>query len=124
MNKLAAAVAVFLPLVLAGCTSYSGGNGGGDGGGGQTVNFTIEAGSLRFAPDSITVKAGDHVHLTIVNKDVFHTFTIDELGVNFQLPAGQTKEFDFTASKSGTFAFYCAVPGHREGGMHGTMRAT
>lgn len=121
------ALAFIAPLLLAGCTNYGGGTGGGTGGGatgGQNASFTITAGNLHFAPDTISVKAGDHVRLTVVNQDVFHTLTIDELGVSCNLPAGQTTTCDFTASQGGTFAFYCAVPGHKDAGMHGTLKAS
>lgn len=122
--RLLSAAAVVLAITLAGCTAPGGGTNGSGGSGSNTLNLTITAGNLLFQPDSITVKAGDQVHLTVVNQDMFHTFTIDELGINFNLPAGETKTFDFVASRSGTFSFYCAVPGHREAGMHGTLRAS
>ena len=59
--------------------------------------------------------------ITIVNQDVFHTFTVSELGVTRDLPAGETTAIEFLASQRGTFQFVCAVPGHTEGGMHGTL---
>lgn len=86
---------------------------------GEVKEFTITAFSFGYSPSAINVNEGDTVRITITSQDTAHTFTISELGVNEQLPAGQTRTIEFVASKKGTFAFYCAVPGHRAGGMEG-----
>ncbi len=83
--------------------------------------LTIKGFNYGFSPQTIRVKLGDVVNINLVSDDSPHTFTIDELGVNQQFTWGKDTTVTFTASKKGTFQFYCAVPGHRENGQVGTL---
>jgi len=41
------------------------------------------------------------------------------------IPPNPTEEFEtveFTPTTSGTFEYYCSVPGHRESGQFGTLK--
>lgn len=81
--------------------------------------ISIEAGNVFFKPKSLTVKINQPVTVNFTNKGS-HTFTIDELGVNS--PLRQTSgSFTFTPTKTGTFTYYCSVPGHRAAGQFGTI---
>jgi plastocyanin len=61
------------------------------------------------------------VTLYVTNDDLFwHTVTIDQLGVELPLPVGSHRRITFTAA-SGSYIFYCRIPGHRQGGMQGTI---
>jgi plastocyanin len=61
------------------------------------------------------------VTLYVSNDDLFwHTVTIDQLGVELPLPVGSHRRITFTAP-SGTYTFYCRIPGHRQAGMVGTI---
>lgn len=84
---------------------------------GNVKEFTMTARKFEFSPAFITVSEGDRVKLTIKNIDVPHGFAIDELGIKKDLAAGETTTVEFTASKKGTFRFYCSLycgQGHRE----------
>lgn len=51
-----------------------------------------------------------------------HDLIIDELGV--KTPVIHTAEAataTFTASKTGSFVYYCNIPGHKDKGMWGTL---
>ncbi len=74
-----------------------------------------------FSPATITVAQGTQVMIKLVSNDSPHTFTIDELYVDQQFTYGKDASVMFTASKKGVFRFYCAVPGHKEAGMIGTL---
>ncbi len=52
-----------------------------------------------------------------------HNFTVDELEIAEDLPPGEPVEITIPddAVVGDTFEFYCSVPGHREGGMVGTL---
>jgi nitrosocyanin len=64
----------------------------------------------RFEPESITVNKCDRVKLTVINEDNFdHGVAIDAFGISQRLPASGTINVNFTASKEGTFPFYCSV---------------
>ncbi len=84
----------------------------------------VTASYATFQPSTISVAKGQTVKLTITSTDASHTFTIDELGINVAVGAGQTVTKEFTVEKAGTFVFYCAVGQHRAAGMEGTLKAT
>ena len=74
---------------------------------------------FRFEPTSLTATAGT-VSLTVTNRGQLpHTFTIDGL-VNVEIQPGETKTATFQAAP-GTYRFLCAVPGHDQAGMTGTL---
>jgi len=75
------------------------------------------------AYSTTTITATSHqVTLYVTNEDLFwHTVTIDRLGVELALPVGSHRRITFTAP-SGTYTFYCRIPGHRQGGMQGTIK--
>jgi plastocyanin len=75
------------------------------------------------AYSTMTINATSHqVTLYVTNDDLFwHTVTIDQLGVELDLPVGSHRRITFSAP-SGTYTFYCRIPGHRQGGMQGTIR--
>jgi len=52
-----------------------------------------------------------------------HNFTVDELGIAADLPPGEPVEITVPddAAAGDSFEYYCSVPGHREGGMEGTL---
>jgi cytochrome c oxidase subunit 2 len=79
--------------------------------------FTMKAKKFEFSPATITVKEGDKVKLTINSLDVSHGFAIDELGIKQDIEVGKPTTVEFTATKKGTFRFYCSLfcgTGHRE----------
>lgn len=75
-----------------------------------------------WSVDQLRVQPGDTI--TAVNTgSLQHDFTVDELGISEDLPQDGTP-IDITIpddAESGEFEFYCSVPGHREGGMYGTL---
>jgi plastocyanin len=86
-------------------------------------NLTVEASDYSFSPSSFTVKKGERVELVFKNNGSNpHNFVLEELGVNTQtLSSGQSETLIFTALKSGTFTYYCAVGNHRDLGMEGKL---
>ena len=63
---------------------------------------------------------GQTVEFTLVSRDIPHTFTVRDLGIDWEVskePQTQT----FTFDEAGTFTLICAVPGHRGSGMVGTV---
>jgi heme/copper-type cytochrome/quinol oxidase subunit 2 len=67
-----------------------------------------------FDPATITVHKGDHIVLTVTNKDDSHThgIIIPDLDLNTgALGPGQTAKLEFNADTAGTFTMRCSVPG-------------
>ena len=65
---------------------------------------------LTFVPDTITVTSGQAVELTLVNNgQLDHTFTVPDLRIEVQMPAGKTNTFTFTAPQAGVYRFNSGV---------------
>jgi plastocyanin len=90
---------------------------------GKTVEITVATTEFKFNPDTITVKVGDHVKVTLDNSKgtLKHDFVQSDLNINASVEAGQKSTFEFTPTKAGTFDFTCDVPGHQEAGMVGKI---
>jgi uncharacterized cupredoxin-like copper-binding protein len=92
-------------------------------GGGEAAapGLTLEAVDIAFKPTELTVKADTPTTLTITNTGAAeHDFSIDELGIAVNLPAGATETVEINAP-AGTYQYYCNIPGHKEAGMVGTL---
>ncbi len=90
---------------------------------GGVKEFTVIGDNFSFVPSAITVKKGDKVKITFKNTEGFHNFVIDEFGVATKsVQAPDTEVLEFTADKTGTFQYYCAVGSHRAMGMWGTLK--
>jgi plastocyanin len=92
----------------------------------------IEANSFYFKPDTITVKVGEPVTLSVTNDATFlsHNLIIKAveagLDVTIETSAGKTASATFTPTKAGVYEMYCGkeppfVKSHRERGMHGKL---
>ena len=76
--------------------------------------------NVAFVPDALQARGG-RVTVAVRNRDLFwHTFTIDELGVDVRAPVGRLRTTTFEA-RPGTYSYYCRIPGHATLGMRGTL---
>lgn len=81
-------------------------------------DVAVAAEDAEFTPADLEAESGE-VGIHVDNRDQLrHTFTIDELDVNLELPAGKGARTSFSADP-GEYAFHCAVPGHED--MKGTL---
>jgi heme/copper-type cytochrome/quinol oxidase subunit 2 len=77
---------------------------------------------MRFDQKKLMVKAGQTVALRLDNAhSAPHSFDIDALDVHVPVAAGAQSLILFTPTQPGAYIFYCALPGHREAGMQGTL---
>lgn len=89
----------------------------------DTLVIEMNGDKYRFNPDSITVKKGQSVRITLTSVDMPHNFVVDELEVQGAIvKPGQTGSVEFTAAKTGDFEFYCSVGNHRQMGMVGKLK--
>jgi len=78
----------------------------------------VIAEKVTFLPPDLQVASGT-AGVWVDNKDgIRHTFTIDELGVDLDIPALKARRVEFQAA-AGTYTYRCTVPGHD--GMTGTL---
>ncbi len=84
--------------------------------------FTVHESSFKIDPSSITVNKGDNVQITIISDDIGHDFCIEGYNIcSATVSSGGSTKINFVADKSGTFAFYCNIDGHRSFGMQGQL---
>jgi plastocyanin len=138
MKKATALFLVLSSLALIACgdddgddtTAATGGGettaaqGGGGGGGGETLKLSADpSGAFKYDTDQLSAKAGS-VTIDFDNPAaVSHDVTIEQDGSEI---AASDLVADASTSvtadlKSGEYTYYCSVPGHREGGMEGTL---
>ena len=77
------------------------------------------SGSYEFKPGNLTFKVGETVTFTFNAQTEFHTFTVEDLGIDESAVGGETITFTVTFDKAGTFELIC-IP-HQAFGMVGTI---
>ena len=81
--------------------------------------------TMRFDPETITVKAGQPVLIAFTNKGVIvHDYISSGADKNIRLAnvlGGRRSQGIFQATKPGTYTVLCVQPGHKEAGMVGKI---
>ncbi len=77
------------------------------------------SGEYMFVPSEFNFKVGQTVTFEVSAETEFHTFTVDELGIDWELDAGETKTFTHTFDRAGSFELVC-IP-HQVFGMTGVI---
>jgi len=81
-----------------------------------TGDLVVTASDVSFNPGTLSIPSGS-IGIFIENEDpVRHTFTVKELGVDAELPAGKDRRVVLVAS-AGTYHVVCTVPGHESMSM-------
>jgi uncharacterized cupredoxin-like copper-binding protein len=118
ITVVAALVGAAATSALAGLTS-PGGTGVAEE---PTVTGVVTAEKTTFVATSLHMNNGEVLGLFVINRDTIgHTFDIDSLDIHVQLPPTSTIAVAIKPTGSGPLEFFCAVPGHREAGMVGTI---
>lgn len=76
-------------------------------------------GPFAFEPFDFNFAVGEEVKFSFASEAVFHTFTVDDLGIDVSVDGGDTVEFTFTFDTLGTYELTC-IP-HQALGMVGTI---
>jgi plastocyanin len=122
-------------LLAAGC-----GDDDGDGGDGGEASTDISSSGTDFAfdPDGWTVPAGEEITIdftndgnvehewALMNEEISSEDEFEEDLVLFEveaIPAGESASGTFTVDDPGTYQVICAIEGHFEAGMEGTLTA-
>ena len=88
------------------------------------TEMSVVGTEFSFNPASISVKAGEQVKIIFRNDGgAPHNLILEGLGTGTKtIGGGQTDIVEFTAPSSGTYAFFCSIPGHRAAGMEGNLK--
>ncbi|MCB0002577.1 MAG: Sec-dependent nitrous-oxide reductase [Anaerolineae bacterium] len=78
---------------------------------GNEVEVFMTSVRSHLTPDRVEVKQGDHVvwHITNVEtaQDATHGFQLDGHNISLSIEPGETANFEFDATNSGTYPYYC-----------------
>ena len=77
---------------------------------GETQKITISMKNNNYYPNTITVKAGQPVEITLDNSvsGCYRSFTINSLGV-YKTSRNPSDKIVFTPTKAGTYPFACSM---------------
>jgi plastocyanin len=85
-----------------------------------TSDFELEMYDFYFQPTVLTGEAGQTITLEALNEGTNpHTFTLDAIQVDLEVPPGQNATTKVTFPESGALLFYCRF--HAGGGMRGGL---
>lgn len=107
----------------------------------QEWGFIVDGKPAAIGPDGtvkgavpITVKVGDVVQITLVNRgEIVHDFNIalgdgehhhegmEHQAESMVLKPGETQSLTFVAEMAGEYTYHCGIPGHTELGMLGSF---
>jgi plastocyanin len=97
----------------------------GGGGGGDAVTIMLAAdpnGELAFDQTELTAAAGEVTIEFMNDSGIPHNVEVEGNGVEEVSDTITEGSTSLTLTlEPGEYEFYCAVPGHREGGMEGTL---
>jgi FtsH-binding integral membrane protein len=74
-------------------------------------DVSVVAQRIEFSPDTLVMdEAAEGVWID--NRDgIYHTFTIEALGIDVEIPAFKSRRIDLNAAP-GTYSYVCTIPGH------------
>ncbi len=84
----------------------------------------VQASNFQFSPSSLHVRAGQEIALRLQSEDSSHDFAIDGLGAVADVSGGETTTARLRIDEPGKYTYFCTIPGHRDGGMEGTITVT
>ena len=81
----------------------------------------IQASNFEFSPEHLTLEQGEEIALRLHSEDSSHNFAIDGLGLVADVGGGETATARLRIDEPGKYTYFCTIPGHRDGGMEGTI---
>jgi plastocyanin len=82
---------------------------------------SVTARDFGYVPAIVLTSPSDPVRVTIQNQGAHtHTFTIDSLGVDVEIPRGTTRTVTLHLPRAGRYEFYCRF--HKDLGMRGAFQ--
>ena len=88
----------------------------------NAAEYVVVAGEFVFTPDEIEIRSGETVNVVLNNRGaLFHDLTVPDLGFVLAADPGERSAGAITVQEPGRYPFICAVPGHADAGMNGTL---
>lgn len=77
---------------------------------------------FSFEPRQVRLRVGETANIVFDNRGMmFHTLTVGGLGLDLRANGGESISGSVRPEKPGSYSFICAVSGHAEAGMRGTI---
>ena len=114
-----------IPPAASAAPSENPGTGGPSGpvAGGTAISVGLDdaggKGPFVFSTTDFTFKRGETVNFSFTSESQFHSFTVNDLGINVDVEGGKTVDFSFTFDTAGTYTLIC-IP-HEVLAMVGTI---
>ncbi|MGB2952807.1 MAG: cupredoxin domain-containing protein [Gaiellaceae bacterium] len=114
-------------VIAAGCGGGSGTSKSSKPAAGAVVKtITIHEKEFALTPSSVTLsKTGTYVFKAVNDGTIGHAFELKGKGVEQKtstISPGSSATITVKLSKSGSYDIYCPIDGHRQQGMHGTVK--
>ena len=84
-----------------------------------SVGLQDESATYIFDPAQLTFTKGETVSIELTSQNEFHSFTVDSLGLDVEVEAGESTSVTYTFDTVGTYDLIC-IP-HESLGMVGTI---
>ena len=89
--------------------------------GGQVTEIFVEMTSFDFIPEDFEFSVGETVEFELYSRDIEHDFTVEALGIDWDVDGGERETHRYTFNSAGKFRLLCTIPGHEAGGMIGEI---
>ena len=119
---IAIVAGVTIGSLATGFLAAGAGGGSGSVAAAPTTTATLVAEATKFLSTGYSMASSDILGLFVENRDSFaHSFDVDALNIHVQVPANSTVALSIKPTSVGPLEFYCAIPGHKDAGMAGTI---
>lgn len=123
-GSVAVAASSDSPMMGDGMGSMMGGDTGRSGDAPQegAARTVVTVREFSFQPATVEAEAGETINLVLDNEgSMYHTLTVTELDFELRANGGDEVAGSIVPKEPGSYEFICAVPGHADEGMSGTL---
>ena len=89
--------------------------------GGEVTRIEVEMTSFDYIPEDFEFSVGETVEFDLYSRDIEHDFTVEALGIDWDVDGGERETHRYTFNTPGKFRLLCTIPGHEAGGMIGEI---
>ena len=88
---------------------------------GEELAVEVELRNYAFSPRNFELRQGDTIEFTLDSIDILHSFTVEELDIDWHLNKNDELTERYTFDRPGEYRLICIIPGHEVLGMRGTI---
>ena len=88
---------------------------------GEALSVEVELRNYAFTPRKFEIRQGETIEFVLDSIDILHSFTVEELDIDWHLNQNDELTERFTFDQPGEYRLVCVIPGHEVLGMRGTI---